>query len=302
MTSAPGRGWKGRIGDMNYTGMLKSFHFYVQHHEVPTSAQIIYLHMLQRDNELMWQEWFKFSVRNLMLFTQLGSPNTVRQGIAFLQKAGLIECQKRNRSTTQFKIMPPENFRTVSNMIQIEPEPEEDNCINIVTDEKTVSNTIQMDEQNCINSDTDEQTVSPSVSPTVSVSVSPSVSNMIQFPTSYNIINKDNNNNRDRGDLSNLQSSSLKEAVDIFQNAFRPLKNLDEVEQIKAMVEEYGIERFREAVQITVNNHARVPLPYLESVLRNNKASPRGKPAGNLKNDAKAGMQRALEILEGDED
>ena len=106
----------------------------------------------------------------------------------------------------------------------------------------------------------------------------------------------------DKGDLSNLQSSSLNEATDIFQNAFRPLKNLDEAEQIKAMVEEYGIERFKEAVQITVNNHARVPLPYLESVLRNNKASPRGKPAGNLKNDAKAGMKRALEILEGDED
>ena len=294
MTSAPGRGWKGRIGDMNYTGMLKSFHFYVQHHEVPTSAQIIYLHMLQRDNELMWQEWFKFSVRNLMLFTQLGSPNTVRQGIAFLQKAGLIECQKRNRSTTQFKIMPPENFRTVSNMIQIEPEPEEDNCINIVTDEKTVSNTIQMDEQNCINSDTDEQTVSPSVSPSVSVSVSPSVSNMIQFPTSYYIINKDNNNNRDREDLSNLQSSSLKEAVDIFQNTFRPLKNVYEAEQIKSMVEDYGIERFREAVQVTERNRAKVPLPYLESVLRNNKASPQ-------RNDPVTGAASAQRIIESGE-
>ena len=103
-------------------------------------------------------------------------------------------------------------------------------------------------------------------------------------------------------DLSNLQSSSLKEAVDIFQNTFRPLKNVYEAEQIKSMVEEYGIERFREAVQVTERNRAKVPLPYLESVLRNNKASPRGKPAGNLKNDAKAGMQRALEILEGDED
>ena len=103
-------------------------------------------------------------------------------------------------------------------------------------------------------------------------------------------------------DLSNLQSSSLKEAVDIFQNTFRPLKNVYEAEQIKSMVEDYGIERFREAVQVTERNRAKVPLPYLESVLRNNKASPRGKPAGNLKNNAKAGMQRALEILEGDED
>ena len=262
---------------MNYTSQLKAFHFYVQHHEVPVSAQIVYLHLLHRDNELMWQEWFKFSIRHLVLFTGLGSPNTVRNGIAFLQKAGLIECMKKNRATTQFKIMPSENFKTVSNVIQIEPEPEETNCINIDTDEKTVS-------------------------PSVSVSVSPSVSNMIQFPVSYNIINKNNNINKERGDPSNLQSSSLNEATDIFQNTFRPLKNLTEAEQIKAMVEEYGIDRFKEAVKIAVSNHAKVPLPYLESVLRNNKGSPREKPAGNLKNDAKAGMQRALEILEGDED
>lgn len=290
LISAPGRGRKGRIGYMNYTGMLKSFHFYVQHHEVPTSAQIIYLHMLQRDNELMWQEWFKFSVRNLMLFTQLGSPNTVRQGIAFLQKAGLIECQKRNRSTTQFKIMPPENFKSVSPEIQFEPEPEETNCINIDTDEKTVSNTIQMGKENCINSDTDNETVSPSVS----VSVSPSVSNMIQFPASYNIINKNNNINKERGYPSNLQSSSLNEATDIFQNTFRPLKNIDEAEQIKAMVEEYGIYRFKEAVKIAVQNHARVPLPYLESVLRNNKASPQ-------RNDPVTGAASVQKIIESGE-
>ena len=283
---------------MNYTSQLKAFHFYVQHHEVPVSAQIVYLHLLHRDNELMWQEWFKFSIRHLVLFTGLGSPNTVRNGIAFLQKAGLIECMKKNRATTQFKIMPSENFKTVSNVIQIEPEPEETNCINIDTDEKSVSNTIQMGKENCINSDTDEKTVSP----TVSVSVSPSVSNMIQFPASYNIINKNNNKNIERWNPSNLQSSSLNEATDIFQNTFRPLKNLDEAEQIKAMVEEYGIDRFKEAVKIAVSNHAKVPLPYLESVLRNNKGSPREKPAGNLKNDAKAGMQRALEILEGDDD
>ena len=106
----------------------------------------------------------------------------------------------------------------------------------------------------------------------------------------------------EREDLCNQDSSSLNEATDIFQNTFRPLKNLDEAEQIKAMVEEYGIDRFKEAVKIAVSNHAKVPLPYLESVLRNNKGSPREKPAGNLKNDAKAGMQRALEILEGDDD
>lgn len=95
-------------------------------------------------------------------------------------------------------------------------------------------------------------------------------------------------------DLSNLQSSSLNEATDIFQNTFRPLKNLDEVEQIKAMVEEYGIDRFKEAVKIAVQNRARVPLPYLESVLRNNKASPH-------RNDPVTGAASAQRIIESGE-
>ena len=189
MPPRQGRDWgKEGISSMNYTSQLKAFHFYVQHHEVPVSAQIVYLHLLHRDNELMWQEWFKFSIRHLVLFTGLGSPNTVRNGIAFLQKAGLIECMKRNRTTTQFKIMPSENFRTVSNVIQIEPEPEEINCIKCDTDTQTVSNMIQTDKEICINNDTDEKTVSP----TVSVTVSPTVSNMIQFSDSYNNINNRN--------------------------------------------------------------------------------------------------------------
>ena len=272
---------------MNYTSQLKAFHFYVQHHEVPVSAQIVYLHLLHRDNELMWQEWFKFSIRHLVLFTGLGSPNTVRNGIAFLQKAGLIECMKRNRTTTQFKIMPSENFRTVSNVIQIEPEPEEINCIKCDTDTQTVSNMIQTDKEICINNDTDEKTVSP----TVSVTVSPTVSNMIQFSDSYNNINNNININNERENLCNQDSSSLKEAVDIFQNTFRPLKNIYEAEQIQAMVEDYGLPAYKEAVQITKNKRPKVPLPYLESVLRNNKGSPQH-------NDPVAGAAAAERLLE----
>ena len=276
---------------MNYVQMLNAFHFYVQHHEVPASAQLVYLHMLQRDNELMWQEWFKFSVRHLMLFTRLGSPNTVRLAISFLQKAGLIECQKRNRSTTQFKIMPPDNFKTVSPEIQFEPETEEANCITIVTDTKTVSNTIQMESENCINNDTDGKTVSPSVSPSVSVSVSPE----IQFSNSYSIINKNINKNIEREKLSNSQSSSLNEAVDIFQNGIRPLKNIQEAEQIQAMVEEYGIDKVKDALQITIRKQPKVPLPYLESVLRNNRAGPQ------KRNDPVQGAASAQRIIESGE-
>ena len=114
---------------------------------------------------------------------------------------------------------------------------------------------------------------------------------MRQFSESYNKINNNININNERENLCNQDSSSLKEAVDIFQNTFRPLKNTYEAEQIQAMVEDYGLPAYKEAVQITKNKRPKVPLPYLESVLRNNKGSPQH-------NDPVAGAAAAERLLE----
>ena len=95
--------------------------------------------------------------------------------------------------------------------------------------------------------------------------------------------------------LSNLQSSSLNEAVDIFQNGIRPLKNIQEAEQIQAMVEEYGIDKVKDALQITIRKQPKVPLPYLESVLRNNRAGPQ------KRNDPVQGAASAQRIIESGE-
>lgn len=84
------------------------------------------------------------------------------------------------------------------------------------------------------------------------------------------------------------------------------------MQNIQDLVDEYGkdvaVYAIKEAHQAANSNW-----PYIKAIARNesmrrqqeNKAVsayPRGRPAGNRKNDAQAGMQRALEILEGDED
>ena len=89
-------------------------------------------------------------------------------------------------------------------------------------------------------------------------------------------------------------NKQVEHAVEIFQNAFRPVKNIYEAERIRAMVEEYGLEAFRNGVRITKNAKARVPLPYLEEVLKN-----RDGPAAS--NDPVAGAEAANKILESGE-
>ena len=89
-------------------------------------------------------------------------------------------------------------------------------------------------------------------------------------------------------------NKQVEDAVEIFQNAFRPVKNIYEAERIRAMVEEYGLEAFRNGVRITKNAKARVPLPYLEEVLKN-----RDGPAAS--NDPVAGAAAAQKILKDGE-
>ena len=90
-------------------------------------------------------------------------------------------------------------------------------------------------------------------------------------------------------------NKQVAEAVGIFQNAIRPVKNIFEVERIQAMLEEYGLEAFRAGVEILkkARPKVKVPLPYLEEVLKN-----RDGPVGN---DPVAGAAAAQKVLEGGE-
>ena len=224
---------------MNYIVMLNAFHNYVKHHDIPAPAQLIYLHMLMRDNELLWDEWFVFSVRSIMAITGIGSPNTVRSSIEFLQKAGMIEITKRNRAATQFKICPSQNFKAIPSKLN-EPRNEKNNYINNDTDEQSVSPKIQIESDsesekaNCNDMDTGKQTVSDMIqspdnncvhndtdSKSVSPSVSPSVSNTIQRPVSYNNINANGKDKPVTNQPTSYNCSSCNDTVGTNYNVTR---------------------------------------------------------------------------------
>ncbi|MBQ9698259.1 MAG: phage replisome organizer N-terminal domain-containing protein [Acidaminococcaceae bacterium] len=84
-------------------------------------------------------------------------------------------------------------------------------------------------------------------------------------------------------------------AVELFQNAIRPVKNLYEVERLRAMTEEYGLTVFAECLQLVKKARPKVPIPYLEQVLKNRGDPP--KAAG--RNDPAAGAAAARQMLEG---
>lgn len=88
--------------------------------------------------------------------------------------------------------------------------------------------------------------------------------------------------------------AEIKKAVDMFQNTVRPIRNIYEAERIRAMVEEYGLDAFSDALRVITKARPKVPIPYLEEVLKN-----RGDPPASGKNDPAAGAAAAQRILEG---
>jgi len=88
--------------------------------------------------------------------------------------------------------------------------------------------------------------------------------------------------------------AEIKKAVDMFQNTVRPIRNIYEAERIRAMVEEYGLDAFSDALRVIAKVRPKVPIPYLEEVLKN-----RGDPPASGKNDPVAGAAAAQRILEG---
>ncbi len=256
---------------------------------LPPKAQIIYYKLFKWSNRFGLGEPFHLSNKLLMSECEIVNEKTFIQNRNLLIQTGFIDFSAGKKGSPSTYVLLDLTKNTGNTTVNN----------NKNTDDTTVNNT-----ENTViytgntpvnnNKNTDDTTVNNTENTVIYTDDTTVNKEFLPIPK---IIKKETGE-----DISNSQSSSLKEAVDIFQNTFRLLKNIDEAEQIKAMVEEYGIDRFKEAVKIAVQNRARVPLPYLESVLRNNKASPRGRPAGSHKNNAKAGMQRALEILEGDED
>ena len=96
--------------------------------------------------------------------------------------------------------------------------------------------------------------------------------------------------------VDNVDNSEINKAVEYYQNHIRPLRDVDERDLIADIVAEFGLQRFKDSVDIAKDNGGR-SLKYVDAVCRN----PKPQRSGNKKNDAKAGLAQAMEYLKDEE-
>ncbi len=99
------------------------------------------------------------------------------------------------------------------------------------------------------------------------------------------------------GPVDNFVDKSAKEkwdeAVSLFNNAVRPVKSITEAERIRDMVADFGMDAYKQALEIVKKKRPKVPLAYMEEVLKNRD--------GPSCNDPVAGAAAANKILESGE-
>ena len=93
--------------------------------------------------------------------------------------------------------------------------------------------------------------------------------------------------------VDNIEKEKWDEAVSIFNNTVRPVKSITEAERIRDMVADFGMDAYKQALEIVKKKRPKVPLAYMEEVLKN-----RDGPGGN---DPVAGVEAANKILESGE-
>ena len=84
---------------------------------LPANAVMLYLMLFKSFNRTCWrQEWLKFTIQQLMVFANVGSPNTVYNMRRLLKELGYIDyrpAQNGNRSQTEYRLLPlPGNAAT----------------------------------------------------------------------------------------------------------------------------------------------------------------------------------------------
>lgn len=88
------------------------------------------------------------------------------------------------------------------------------------------------------------------------------------------------------------RDEEVKSAVQLYETTVRPIKDLTELERIRCTVQDFGMEAFKRAVEITRKNGGR-SLAYVETVIRNPKERRPQAPG--------SGYDSATEILESGE-
>ena len=91
---------------MEYMTQLNRFFEKAEADDLPASAQIVYLHLLNINNRLHWCEWFKVANSRLENLTKLKSNNSIVSAKNRLKQANLLDFKSEGKVTTRYKIIP----------------------------------------------------------------------------------------------------------------------------------------------------------------------------------------------------
>ena len=73
--------------------------------ELPPSAVVVYIHLLNINRRLHWREWFSVANSTLANITKLGSNKTIVSAKNRLKQAGLIDFKSDGKKTTRYLLI-----------------------------------------------------------------------------------------------------------------------------------------------------------------------------------------------------
>ena len=95
---------------ISYINQMNGFLDRMSEDTLPANAVMLYLMLFKSFNRTCWrQEWLKFTIQQLMVFANVGSPNTVYNMRRLLKELGYIDyrpAQNGNRSQTEYRLLP----------------------------------------------------------------------------------------------------------------------------------------------------------------------------------------------------
>ena len=95
---------------LSYINQMNGFLDRMSEDTLPANAVMLYLMLFKSFNRTCWrQEWLKFTIQQLMVFANVGSPNTVYNMRRLLKELGYIDyrpAQNGNRSQTEYRLLP----------------------------------------------------------------------------------------------------------------------------------------------------------------------------------------------------
>ena len=73
--------------------------------DLPLSARVVYIHLLNINRRLHWREWFSVANSTLLEVTGLGSNNSIVSAKNRLKQANLIDFKSEGKKTTRYTLI-----------------------------------------------------------------------------------------------------------------------------------------------------------------------------------------------------